>query len=194
MFPKKNFPFLLIALSISTAFLVAEERVEKESTQFASAYSSHPDSHFLKNIENDNGSLELEDGSQWEVSSFDVRQLRKWSQGEKIAITPNYSWFSSYDYYITNKSDGSYVRANLSKEPLKFGPQSHWIVDLDRYGGRIYLENNTIWHVDPKNYPLLKDWITSDHLILGTCDAWASPYDYILINTHGRDYVRVSQY
>src|SRR5690349_6783025 len=56
--------------------------------------------HWLKNTF-DNGrftEIELEDESHWEVSAFDVYILKNWHMQDSLVITPNYSWFSQYDY------------------------------------------------------------------------------------------------
>jgi hypothetical protein len=137
----------------------------------------------------------MEDGSHWEVSAFDSYVLTHWRREDSLVITPNYNWLCSYDYYITNKSNNNtFVKANLYIGPLAFGPFSHWIVDIDYFGGHVYLENQMVWCVDPQDTPILKSWAINDHIIFGLYDSWFSSYDHILINVNMDDHVRVKQY
>lgn len=150
--------------------------------------------HWLTSLSDNSYSIELEDGSHWEVAPSDAYVLRSWRRNDSLIITPNYSWCCSYDYYITNKNNNTYVKANLYIGPLAFGSYSHWIVDLDYYGGHVYLENQMIWCVDPQDSHVMKNWAINDHVIIGLYDSWFSPYDHILINVNMDDHVRVKQY
>lgn len=150
-------------------------------------------SHSLATIADDDHSLELEDGSHWDVA--DVSILRAWQPGDRIVITPDYSWFSGYDYYLTNKTTNTYVKANLEIRPFTFGASSSWIVDIDHVGGgHIYLQNGLIWCVSPKDQHLIKHWAVNDPVILGLEDSIWPYYDHILINVNMDEYIRVKQY
>jgi hypothetical protein len=150
--------------------------------------------HWLISISDNSRSLEMEDGSHWEVSASDAYLLRSWRREDSLIITPNYSWLSSYDYYITNKTNNTYIKANLYVGPLAFGPFSHWIIDIDYFGGHVYLENQMVWCVNSQDNYVLKDWAVNDHIIFGLYDSWFSPYDHILINVNMDDHIRVKQY
>jgi hypothetical protein len=151
-------------------------------------------SHWLTSIADSNRSIEMEDGSHWEVSPFDSYILRNWKREDSLVITPNYNWLSSYDYYITNKSTNTYVKANLYIGPVAFGPFSHWIVDVDYIGGHVYLENQMVWCINPQDNYVLKDWSVNDHIIFGIYDSWFSSYDHILINVNMDNHIRAKQY
>ena len=152
--------------------------------------------HWLVSLSDTNRSLEMEDGSHWEIPYSEAYIVNTWRREDPLVITPNYWWFSSYDYYITNKSTNTYVQANLHPQygPIAFGPYSHWIVDIDYFGGHVYLENQMVWCVSPEDAYLLRDWVINDHIILGVNDSWFSSYDHILINVATDDHVRVRQY
>ena len=150
--------------------------------------------HFLVGIADNSRSVELEDGSHWEICPSDAYVLRGWRREDSIVITPNYNWFASYGYHITNKTANSYVRANMYVGPLAFGPYSHWIVDVDYFGGKVYLENQTVWSVSSQDMHILKDWAVNDHIIFGLYDSWFSHFDHILINVNMDDHLRVRQY
>ena len=157
-------------------------------------YSFPINCHWLTSVADTGRSFELEDGSHWEVSPTDSYILRNWRREDSLVITPNSSWLSAYDYYVTNKSNNSYVKANLFVGPLAFGPYSHWIVDIDYFGGHVYLENQMVWCISPQDSSVLKDWAVNDHIIFGLYDSWFSPYDHILINVNMDNFVHVKQY
>lgn len=150
--------------------------------------------HWLISIADNIRSIEMEDGSHWEVSPSDAYIVRNWRREDSLVITPNYNWFSSHDYYITNKTNNTYIKANLYVGPLAFGPYSHWIVDIDYFGGHVYLENQMVWCVNPQDNYVLKDWAVNDHIIFGLYDSWFTPYDHILINVNMDDHIRVKQF
>jgi hypothetical protein len=176
----------------STPFMLApRENMNKPSFSFA-AYPIN--CHWLVSIADNQRSVEFEDGSHWEIASSDAYILRSWRREDALVVTPNYSWFNSYDYYITNKNNNTYVKANLYIGPVAFGAYSHWIVDIDYLGGHVFLENKMIWCVDPQDSYVIKDWAVNDHIIFGVYDSWFSPYDHILINVNMDDHARVKQY
>lgn len=161
------------------------------------AYAYPVNCHWLTSIADSNHTIEIEDGSHWEISPSDMYTvMRNWRREDSLVITPNYSWlgFNSYDYYITNKNSNTYVKANLVIGPLDHGPYSHWITGIDYVGGHVYLENQMIWCVDPEQKRVIMQWSIDDHIILGVYDSWFSNYDHILINVNWDNHVRVKQY
>lgn len=174
-------------------FMLASPRVVRPEFVQAS-YAFPVNCHWLTSISDNSRSLEMEDGSHWEISPSDAYILRGWRREDSLVVTPNTGWLSSYGYYITNKSNNSYVRANLYVGPLAFGPYSHWVVEVDHFGGHIYLENQMIWCVNPQDSHILKDWAVNDHVIFGLYSSWFTPYDHILINVNMNNYIRVKQY
>ncbi len=142
----------------------------------------------------DNRYLGMEDGSKWEYSPSDAYTIRFWGLGQVLVVSPNYSWFSSFDYYITNQNTGTYVTANLFDGPVAHGPFSHWIASIDYVGGHVYLENQMVWCVNPSDMSIMQKWKPNDHIILGIYDSWFSSYDTILINVDMDDHVRAIKY
>jgi hypothetical protein len=182
------------AADASTPFMLAPRETMTRPKIAMAAYNYPINCHWLTSIADNNRSIEIEDGSHWEVAASDSYILRNWRREDAIVVTPNYSWFSSYDYYLTNKSNNTFVKANLYVGPLAYGPYSHWIVDIDLFGGHVFLENKMIWCIDPQDTNVIKDWAVNDHIILGIYDSWFSPYDHILINVNMDDHARVKQY
>lgn len=150
--------------------------------------------HWLVNIGPTGHTIEMEDGTQWEIHPSDTYVLNMWRKNDPMIVTPNNNWFSTGDFYITNKNNNSYVRADLVVSPIAFGPYSHWIIGIDYSSGHVYLENGTTWCMSPSDYSVFKDWAVNDHIVMGYNDAWLSPYDRILINYNMDSYVRAKQY
>lgn len=150
--------------------------------------------HWLISIGDSYRTIELEDGSHWDIASVDNHTLRNWRRDDSLSITPNGSWLSAYDYYITNKTNNSYVKANLRVGPLAHGAYSHWVVGIDHLGGHVQLENGMVWCVDPQDGYLLKEWVIDDHIVLGQYDSWFSPFNHILINVSMDNFIHVKQY
>lgn len=182
--------------SSKNEFMFAPREMTKPEFTLAAygAYAFPINCHWLTSIADSSRSFELEDGSHWEVSPSDTYILRNWRREDSLIITPNSSWLSQYDYYVTNKSNNTYVKANLFVGPMAYGPYSHWIVDIDYFGGHVYLENQMVWCVSPQDNYLLKDWAVNDHIIFGLYDSWFSPFDHILINVNMDNHVHVKQY
>lgn len=182
-----------LAADTENQWMLASPRTELPS--FTRVAHSYPiNCHWLTSISDNNRSIELEDGSHWEISSSDAYTVRNWRREDSLVITPNYSWLSSYNYYITNKTTNTWVKANLYVGPLAHGPFSHWIVDIDYHGGHVYLENQMVWCVNPQDFGMLKEWSVNDHIIFGLYDSWFSPFDHILINVDMDNHIRVKQY
>jgi hypothetical protein len=181
-------------ISSTAQFMLAPQHIISPQLMLTS-YVFPVNSHWLASIADNNHTIELEDGSHWEVSLSDSYILRNWRREDSLVITPNYNFLSSYDYYITNKNNyNSFVKANLYVGPLAFGPFSHWIVEIDYFGGHIYLENQMVWCVNPQDSYLLKEWAVNDHVIFGLYESWFSPFDHILINVNMDNHVRARQY
>lgn len=175
----------------SSPFQLAPRQL-MNSPQITLAAAYPINGHWLASIADNYRSIEIEDGSHWEIATADAFILRNWRRDDTLVITPNYNWFSSYDYYIVNKSRNTYVKANLYIGPIAFGQFSHWIVDMR--GDHIFLENQMIWSFHPDDGNIVKHWAINDHIILGVYESWLSPYDHILINVNMDNHVRVKQY
>ncbi|MBI3236488.1 MAG: hypothetical protein HYZ48_02095 [Chlamydiales bacterium] len=140
--------------------------------------------HWLAYVSEKGRLLQLEDGSYWEVTSSDRYVLNYWEMEDQLVITPNYNLFSPGDYFITNKTDNTYVRANLHTGPEMFGPHSHWIIAIDHTSGHITLENGTTWCVYSNDQRIFSDWEVNDHIIIGLYDNWLHTFDHTLINAN----------
>jgi hypothetical protein len=156
--------------------------------------------HWLTWKSNDSRYLKIEDGSTWELAPGDLSTINSWRYDDPLFITPISSWFITQKYYITNRVNNTYVKANLVDGPISRGPYTHWITGVDPVQGHIFLENQSVWCVDPNDLYILNDrrnnseWQASETIIVILHDNRYSAYDHILINVdrdkmiHARPY------
>ena len=161
-------------------------------------YSLPCGSHFVAGVDLGSGILELEDGSQWQISRQNIRQLHGWSREcleVPVEITPNYC-SNSYTYCITHEDTGSCAKANLIKAPRRDNPYAVTIlaIDKNRYNfGTIHLSNGTSWHVNFRELEGIRHWYLDDLIIIGKNTEWFSWNSHILINIHTNTFVRAQR-
>lgn len=152
-------------------------------------YTLHPGAyhHPMVSVFGDN--LELEDGSIWTIRPDHAFIAAGWLPTDLVAITPNHTWFSSYDYTITNQNTGEAVNANIFLGPLYNGPHTHWIIAIDYYYNTVYLEDGSIWSMSSFDSSIVYSWEVNDTVIIGVNDAlFSSTRPNILINVNTLNY------
>lgn len=149
--------------------------------------------HFLMSYSFFDNTVELEDGSFWKVNSFDMHKIRSWASNDILTITPN-SWPFSGEYKISNMTTGDSIAADLYVGPIAFGPNTHWIISIDPWLNRVYLENGTYWDVRSLDSHILSQWTINDTVILGRGDnEWFGFHDSVLINVDMNQYAYANQ-
>jgi len=149
--------------------------------------------HFLMSYSYFDNTIELEDGSFWKVNGFDMHKLRSWASNDVLTIIPN-SWPFSGEYKITNRTTGDSIAADLFIGPIAFGPSTHWIVSIDPWLNRVYLENGTYWDVRSLDSHLLSQWALNDTVILGRGgNEWFGFHDSTLINVNMNQHAYANQ-
>jgi len=136
--------------------------------------------------------VELVDGSIWNVRSNDRYKTFDWLTSDQVIIKPNHSWFSSYHYKLTNLSTKSNVAVNLSLGPIYNGVHTHWIVAIDYQNRQICLEDGTVWSIKKSDRGAMNKWIVNDTVIIGVNDGYFSSKSNpnILINVNVLNYAR----
>lgn len=160
----------------------------------AHLFSQYPQftNHWFISSNIDGSVIELEDGSQWKMAPNHATCF--WRHGDKIEISPNTSWSSDYSYYIVNRTTGRYIPADLILGPIAYGPLSHWVIGMDPFLGKVYLENGSAWKVSSQDELKFKDWQINDTIIFARNSSWFSSYDHVLINVNLNQYIHVRQY
>ena len=85
--------------------------------------------------------LELEDGSIWSVSIYDIPVALNWHVDDSIAVTQNTRWFTEYPYRLVNQENGTTVESNLIKGSA---------LTIAKIGDTITLSDGTKWKTDSK--------------------------------------------
>jgi hypothetical protein len=169
---------------------------ENESGRFsnnAAGYSIfHPGTfHFPVHVSTVMGSVELEDGSLWDVASYDQYKTYSWLTSDTLIITPNLSYTAGrYYFQIVNQSSGDLVDVNITRGPLLGGYYSHRIIGFDDMNRCIYLDDGTRWTISSYDMPMTKYWLSNDTVIIGVNTFADAPYlPNILINVRKLNYV-----
>ena len=151
--------------------------------------------HLMSGISVLGDSIMIEDGSAWQVSSFDQYEVRYWLENASLVITQNREWFSSYDYRIINCDTGTSVTVNLLDGPIIDHENSHCIEAIDTIQGVIVSDPDDLhWAISPRDLDLITNWVPGDYVIIGINSGWDSSYDCILINVATGTYVRAKQF
>lgn len=134
-------------------------------------------------------SVTLSDGSIWAVSSEDSYKTLNWLTSDLLIITPNQEFWPSYSYVITNQNTGIAVRVNMVLGPLANAVYRHWIVAIDYYMDRVWLEDGSTWSMT--DYSAMRQWQPGDTVMIGVNDGWfSSSYPNILINVNMLNHCR----
>ncbi|MEI8365501.1 MAG: hypothetical protein WCF65_03695 [Parachlamydiaceae bacterium] len=151
-------------------------------------YIQHPAAYQTVFISYLGKSVELTDGSIWTVSLLDAYKMGNWSHSDLVSISPNHSFFSLYDYRLTNQNTLESVAVNLYLGPIdpSFGGiYTHWITAIDYHRNIVYLEDGTIWYMSAFDRNVVDRWVVNDVVIIGINDAFLSSSNpNILINVN----------
>ena len=156
--------------------------------------------HWIESRSANNDLITIEDGSTWQVAAGDRYVVNSWRTDDPIFITPITSWFISQHYYISNRVNNTYIKADLVDRPIAYGPHSHWVTGIDIVQGHVYLENQSVWCIDPHDAYILSDrrnnndWALNDHVIILLHDDRYSSYDHVLINVNMSNQVHAKRY
>ena len=230
MYMKKHKLLLMIAsLILTTSLFAEEERIvvgtapetieiapdfdSEESGDFNEEFRSgfqfdeyppmyYPFScHWISKISAFGDSLEIEDGSVWELDPTDGYKALHWRSRDPLVITQNRAWFSEYNYRIINKTKefslsntSRSVTANLKLGPFENGEYTNFIAIMDRLKGELALTDSTNLEVCPRDRSLFRNWKEGQAIIIGVNSGWESSYDLILINVNTNNFVRAKQF
>ncbi len=159
----------------------------------AQAVFIRPDykAHYLNSYSYLDHNIELEDGSFWSIRAEDMYKIPGWASNDPLLIMPNRSILGS-TYLIQNLVTGQQVEAELLLGPVAFGPNTHWVVSIDPWLHRIYLEDGSFWTV--RGLDSISNWAINDTIIIGDGrNEWFGNHDSILINVNLNKYVYANQ-
>ncbi len=184
----------IAAEKVSAALAKANNTSKKKNTALLARgagihYTTHPGAYHSPVGISLMGDVELEDGSVWQVSPVDAAITRSWMPSDLVVITPNHSWFSSYQFKITNQNTGQAVLANLTLGPIYNGLYTRWITAIDYYYSVVYLDDGSVWNMSTWDSGTVDKWEPNDTVIIGVSDGlFSSTHPNILINVNMLNY------
>jgi hypothetical protein len=141
--------------------------------------------HRLRSVAYDGKTIELEDGSIWQVCRSHYEEPLNWYASDTLVV--KYApWYRLYDYEICNTTTHKSIYANLKTTPILFGSSSYWVGMFCREDKnlQIALNDGSLWVIYGPDEKMIRSWHENDHIIIGTNDGYftKSSYPYILIN------------
>ncbi len=154
-----------------------------------------PSCHWMCALSALGNSIMIEDGSIWQLGSYDEYSIRYWLIDDPLVITQNRDWLSSYDFRIINRNTGSSVAVNLSQGPVLNDPHSRLVAAIDMNEGIVILAPDDLhWLISPCDRYQLGNWLPGDYVIVGINTGWDSSFANILINVAENSFIRAKQY
>lgn len=148
-------------------------------------HTSHPGAYHNAVGINAYGHIEMEDGSIWTVHPGDAYITLSWLPTDLIVVTPNHSWFSPYQFKITNQNTAQAVLTNMQLGPIYNGLYTKWIVGIDYYYNVVYLNDGSAWNMSSLDSGTIGKWLVNDTVVIGVNDGFlASMNPNILINVN----------
>lgn len=175
-----------------------QEPAKKESSskffnQYPPVYFSQG-MHCVSAVDAFGNSLELEDGSVWQISPYDAPKVAHWKSQDPILITQNHRWFSKYNYRLINQTTGAVLESNLHLGPIKNGIYTRYIMSIDLSRGEVVLSDHTRWQISSLDECSFQDWMLYDAVIIGYNSGWDSNSEGLLINVNMNQWVRAAQF
>lgn len=161
---------------------------------FNPTLSHHGSHHHAINISPKGDTLELEDGSIWSTSHGDRHKSKDWLPEDILTLTPNHSWFSSYDYRFNNQTTGSSIEVNITLGPLLANKNVHRIFAMDAAKGILTLTDGSQWDMSWFDRAIVDEFQVHDFVILGTNDGWWKSFNpNIIFNCATMKHARASR-
>lgn len=177
--------------NVSSKVVKKSESEDEELSARAFYYNSHEGAyHRAVAVSYYGDQVTLEDGSVWNVSSWDAWKTLNWYTTDTILVMQNKWLFSSYKFMLVNQNTGKEVEVNLALGPYYLGVYTHWIVAIDYYNSQIILEDNSVWDMNFFDSSIINKWLVNDTVIIGINESGSSLRPNILINVNVLNYAR----
>jgi hypothetical protein len=135
--------------------------------------------------------IQLEDSSRWSLKPSDRYKICAWQPSDQLMITPNYVWFSTYLYRLTNLNTNEVVEVKLAARPDS--KDYLWIKSFDIETQQITLSDASTWVlIEPSS--LQEDWVIDDPILVGHNKGFFSAtFPHILINLETITHVKARE-
>lgn len=151
--------------------------------------------HYLFSTQTDGQMIEMDDGSIWKINYYHRYVVHRWRSGDALEISQTYNTRGDR-FWISNKSLGSYVSAELSAGPIVNHSGTNHLLYVD--GQNVSIVSNvgiqTNYFVDTRDAYLISSWQANQAIIVGKNNVswfnWFEVSDVILINVEQNAFVR----
>ncbi|MBA3602184.1 MAG: hypothetical protein H0W50_00710 [Parachlamydiaceae bacterium] len=123
-------------------------------------------------------SLQLDNGSSWNVRPRDRKIVRKWDNGDAIVIETG-RFFSWSTYKLVNYTRGVSVDVELN-DAVCNGMLSHWVAEINPFEGYLRLQDGSVWRMS--THELLNWQVNDDVIIALSKNFFSNNSSYVLIN------------
>lgn len=160
----------------------AEERMKNGLITFVTTHPGYE--HHAMVVARMGDTVETEDGAVYAIRSSDQMKTLDWRVSDIIVITPNYSWFSNYDFSLVNTKTDAIVEAKFLKKPYATGQHAMWVDQIEYKENKICLRDGSLWNISMFDDYKLRKWKKNDTVIIGNNNSIFSTdaYPNILIN------------
>lgn len=148
-----------------------------------------PTKHAHQLLVADDKSLQLDDGSIWKPSGYDLKKASYWDLGDQIIASQNSRWFSSHSYCLHNLTRGQTIEADLLSSAAK-----QTIASIDFSSRTITLSDQTSWIVAESDNPILSSWRANEPVYLGYNCSQDEAYSTLLMNPEAKTCIRIRQH
>lgn len=164
------------------AVIHEEDPIDSISFQLQSNVRNHVFGYTEKGF-----SLQLKDGSMWEVTPHKREMIMQWRKSERLFIKPAYtvflpSKFMTYKYVLYNEKRNEFAEVKLIKESVPMDGGAFIINSIEPYQQIIQLNDGTFWQINLTESEFDK-WEIGHRVFVGVNNNWRTEkYPYILIN------------
>lgn len=174
--------------------LSPSEKCSKSLQSKATYVTTHPNAlHYVTAVTQPYGSsVQLEEGSIWNVYSGDGYKALNWLTTDNILILPNRNtfWNSVYPYRLLNQQTGASAQVVCSYASWTNSGYSRWIYSIDYYNCQLCLSDGSIWNIPFCDAGVLDSFLPGDYIIMGFNDMPRNGLgENILINFSTTEYV-----
>lgn len=120
--------------------------------------------HQILEVNKEEYSVTLEDGSVWTADSSQKHIFTAWRAGDRVTIAPGGLFVTMYQYVIQNDELFNLVFVNLSKVSDE---ASLRITKIDQKNHTLELSNNTKWKIQEFHWIFMKQMKEQDRMIIG---------------------------
>jgi hypothetical protein len=153
------------------------------SALYGDAYE-HRITHHL-----DEGKIQIEDGSIWEVVQYDREKTEKFLD-VPLSFRADESWLSAEaQCCFINKISNEKIVVALVSPPDSYIQFSHWVAYLEPKKSILFLDNGSIFSLYDNDREYFKNWLVDDFVITGDYQSWMSQNKHILFNYRTKKFI-----